>query len=434
MQKYIGAALVMLLVSSQGFSAGKQLKPSQQNKSSSAQQNWYDNLIFKDDSFSFEFARTAGYAYSGGADLGESISTGRAIKDGDTNSWYQQWLATANRLNTLAQQMESDGNTVSAREVNFRASNYYRTAGLYMVAENERPKSVSAYAASKTSFEHAIASMPNVKEIAIPYENTTLPGYFMRAADKNAPLVIVHSGFDGTAEELYFETGMAAHKRGYNVLLFEGPGQGSVLRTQSLPFRYDWEKVVTPVIDYAMTLPDIDKNKIALMGISMGGYLAARACAFDSRIKACIVNGGIYDQAESIYAALPPDMLALLKTNHDQFSADIYDEMRKHLTTRWFFNNAMWSFAASSPYDVLDKLRKYTLKDVITRIKCPVLVIDSEADMFYKGQPEQVYNALTSPKTLMKFTVQEAAQAHCQMGAIAISNEKVYDWLDKTLR
>ena len=70
-----------------------------------------------------------------------------------------------------------------------------------------------------------------------------------------------------------------ALERGYNCLTFEGPGQGGVIRKQNIPFRYDWEKVVTPVIDYALTRDrDIDPNKIALMGTSMGGYLAARGC------------------------------------------------------------------------------------------------------------------------------------------------------------
>jgi len=118
--------------------------------------------------------------------------------------------------------------------------------------------------------------------IEIPFEGMTLPGYLC-LVDKSGtkrPLLIVHSGFDGTAEELYFEIAHFAVKRGYNVLLFEGPGQGGMIRVQKMPFRPNWETVVTPVVDYAITRKEVDAKRIALMGISFGGYLAPRAVAF----------------------------------------------------------------------------------------------------------------------------------------------------------
>lgn len=235
-------------------------------------------------------------------------------------------------------------------------------------------------------------------------------------------------------EEIYFEAGLAAHKHGYNVLLFEGPGQGSVIRQQHLVFRPDWEHVVTPVVNYAMGLPNIDSQKIALLGISMGGYLAARACAFEPRIQACIVNGGVYDISENIYKNTPAKMLALLKTDPSKFNNEMAEEMKKDLTAQWFFNNSMWTFGVKSPAEVMEKIKLYSMKNSIDNIKCSMLVIDSEADIFYKGQPEKVYNSLKSTKTLIKFTREETAEAHCQMGAIAISNEMIFDWIDHTLR
>ena len=90
------------------------------------------------------------------------------------------------------------------------------------------------------------------------------------------PTLIAHGGFDSTLEELYASAVAPALERGYNCLTFEGPGQGGVIRKQNIPFRYDWEKVVKPVVDYALTrTEEVDPNGIALMGISMGGYLAA---------------------------------------------------------------------------------------------------------------------------------------------------------------
>jgi pimeloyl-ACP methyl ester carboxylesterase len=97
---------------------------------------------------------------------------------------------------------------------------------------------------------------PAFEPIQIPYEKTTLPGYFFKVDDysttedeneKQRPIVVVHGGFDSTLEELYFSAAAPALERGYNCLAFDGPGQGGVIRNQKTPFRFDWEKVVTPV-------------------------------------------------------------------------------------------------------------------------------------------------------------------------------------------
>jgi alpha-beta hydrolase superfamily lysophospholipase len=392
--------------------------------------NWYDGLVFRDPSFAFELIRVLGYAYSGGADIGESIGTARAIRDGDIHSWYQAWADIADRMYGLAETMRREGHLVSARGAYFRAANYYRAAGFYMDADGDRPKSVAASTKAVDAFAKGIASLPAVTPVRIPYGTTTLPGYFIRSAVRRAPLLIVNTGFDGTAEELYFEVGQAAQERGYNVLLFEGPGQGRVLRDQKLPFRHDWERVVSPAIDFARALPGVDRDRIALMGISMGGYLAPRACAFDRRIKACVANGGIL----SLSRALPRELADLLEEDPREFDRVLAGEMGKAVSTYWFFQHGMWAFGAKSPAGFALALRRYTLEDVAKQITVPTLVVESEADAFFKGQAQAVYDLLRAPKALLRFTAAEGAQAHCQMGAIAISNEKIFNWLDRILR
>lgn len=395
--------------------------------------NWYDSFIFKDPTFTFELIRTLGYAYEKGADIGESISTARNITDGDFASWYQAWTKTANRIEKVGQTAQASGNMVTAKEAFFRASNYYRTAGFYMVAPANQPKSIASYNQSTKMFLKAISFLPYVETVKIPYEKTTLPGYFIHADKANAPMVIVNTGFDGTAEELFFEVGLALHERGYNCLLVEGPGQGSVLRNQHLPFRPDWEKVVKPIVDYIETLPNINQDKIALMGISMGGYLAPRAAAFESRIKVLIANGGVYDLGAAVYHTLPKNMIDLIDKDPNTFNKMMYEDMQKNPTSRWFFENGMWSFQVHTPAEFMQKIKSYTLKEVVKQINIPTLVIDSEADSFMKGQAQALYQHLVGPKTFLLFTRQEAAQSHCQMGATAISNELIFDWLDKTL-
>jgi predicted alpha/beta-fold hydrolase len=407
--------------------------PAKEVKSEQRIVHWYEGLIFKDPSFLFEFIRTLGYTTSQAADIGECFATARSIKDGDIYSWKKEWLATAHRIYTLAAQFENRGNLLSAKEAYFRASNYFRTAGFYLNAEKDRDDSISIWQKSVDSFQKGMAFDRSISSVQIPYEKTTLPGYLIKSEIKNAPLLIIQTGFDGTKEELYFEAGKAAYERGYNVLLFEGPGQGEAIKKQNLAFRYDWEKVITPVVDYAMSLDFIDKKKVALLGISLGGYLAARAAAFEHRLAACILNGGIFDFSENLYNSMPPQVIELLQENPAQFNPIIEGEMARNVNVYWFFQNGMWTLQAATPADVMRTITQYTLKGVVQKIKCPTLVIDSEDDRFLKGQPQKVYDQLNSPKTLLKFSPETTAQAHCQMGANAISNESIYSWLDETL-
>jgi len=398
--------------------------------------NWYDGLFFNDSEYTFQAVRAMSYAFSGGADIGECISTIRKIKENDDTSWYKEWLKTADRIFKAAVRSEQNGHIESAKELYLRASNYYRSAGFFMHSKKDLPKAMVSWEKSRKSFLNAIHYMPGVKPISIPYENTTLPGYFVKGSSKlpKPPLLIVQTGFDGTGEELYFETAYSARKRGYNVLIFEGPGQGAVVRVQHLPFRYDWEKVITPVVNYALSRKDVDKEKIALLGISMGGYLVTRAMAFEHRVKVCVADGGIFDFSENIYRNIPPKLIKLLHTNKPMFNKYIYKAMKTDTTVRWFFTNGMFVFGVNSPADVMLTIKKYTVKGVVDKITTRMLIVDSSADAFMKGQARKLYNRLKSPKKYYLFTNKECAQAHCQVGALEIADEVILNHLDDVFK
>ncbi len=395
--------------------------------------------VFNDPQYSFQCLRTMGYSCTGGADISECLSTSYKIKEGDNESWYSEWNKTAKRLESTAEDFQSKGYNKSAKEAYFRASNYYRTAGFFLNSDPNDPRILETWGKSRTCFLEAIKYTDHpVEFINIPFEGTTLPAYLCLVDDsgKKRPLLIVHSGFDGTAEELYFEIAKLAVERGFNCLLFEGPGQGEVIRRQKILFRPNWETVVSPVLDYALQLPEVNSEKIGLVGISFGGYLAPRAVAFDHRFKVCVANGGIYDFYDNILKMNPPQTEKIL--NNEEASKEYDKVIMEHLgnnpTTDFFFTNGMYTFGAKWPSELIRMTKPYNMRNCADKIKCTMLLVDSEEDKSLPGQSKQLYDVLECAKEFMLFETEEGAAEHCQMGAVMISGEHILNWLEDNLK
>ena len=395
------------------------------------------HVHFNDAQFDFQTLRLLGSAAAGDAEAGEVLSTANRIAEADFESWTAEWLKTAQRVHEIAERSRERGHMVSAREAYFRASNYYRAAEFYLHGDPSDPRIIDFSRRARECFEQALGLIRlAVERVAIPYEGTALPGYFYLAdeAGAMAPTLIVHTGYDGTQEELR-PTAMAATARGMNCLTFEGPGQGAVIREQGLGFRSDWEAVVTPVVDYVLDLAAVDPERIALLGISFGGYLAPRAAAFEHRLAACIANGGVFDFMAN---RLPGGMSRQVAIDGVRSDPGGTNEMMRALMeastdTRWGIENGVFTFQASSPADYYLKALDYTLAGIAEKITCPTLVIDSEGDLWYQGQARQLFDALTCEKTFLNFTAEEGAEDHCQVGSPLLSAQRMFDWLEETL-
>ncbi|MFL6379362.1 MAG: alpha/beta hydrolase family protein, partial [Nitrososphaeraceae archaeon] len=318
--------------------------------------------------------------------------------------------------------------------------NYYRAAE-FLLLDPQDSRIQITWGNSKECFSKAAELFsPPIESIEIPYEQTTLPGHLYKVGYYDSysprPTLIAHGGFDSTLEELYTFAAAPALERGYNCLTFEGPGQGGVIRKQKIPFRYDWERVVAPVVDYALTrTKQIDPNKIALMGISMGGYLAARAAAFDHRISACILYNGVYDGYDAFASSFPKSLLSAIENgNSEVVNMVLGILMESDPNTRFNMKHGMWTAGVNTPFELIQQSKNYTIKDIVQNIKCPTLVLEAEKDDSFPGQPKKVYDALTCPKSYIRFTEQEGAEEHCQCGAPALSNQRIFDWLDQTFQ
>lgn len=395
------------------------------------------HVIFDDPQFDFQTLRLLGSAATGDAEVGEVLSTAARITQGDFGSWTAQWLETARRVHSVADQCRERGHLVSAREAYLRAANYYRAAEFYLHGDPADPRIRQLSREARCCFFTAVAlSQGDVTALVIPYEGTTLPGYFYPAARAAGPAatLIAHSGFDGTQEELR-ATALAANARDMHCVTFEGPGQGAVIREQGLPFRPDWEAVVTPVLDHVLTLPGVDPDRIALLGLSFGGYLAPRAAAFEHRLAACIANGGVFDFMAN---NLPPGMnrhaaAAWVREQPEAVDRLMRVMMHASTDTRWVMQNGMFTFGLTSPGAWFLAALDYTLEGVAQQIRCPTLVIDTEAEHAFRGQAKALYDALTCEKDFLLFTAEEGAEDHCQVASPLLSAQRMFDWLEETL-
>ena len=209
-------------------------------------------LLFPDDTqFWYETLRALGHTAYGGADFGEVVTTAARISAGLYDSWYEQWAATAERVEAEARAQLAAGHPVSARDGLLRAATYWRSAEFFTRDADPDPRGRAAYEASVGCFADAAALMsPAVTPVSIPFEGTALPGYlYAPPGGGPAATLIMHGGFDGWAEELHHCGALAAQERGYTVITFDGPGQPGPHYRDGLVFRPDWESVVSTVID-----------------------------------------------------------------------------------------------------------------------------------------------------------------------------------------
>jgi dienelactone hydrolase len=399
-------------------------------------------LFPEDAQFWYETQRAFGAAEYGGSLFGEVLAVASDIKPGDYDSWYDAWNTAADRIAKEAADQLARSHRISARDSFLRATSYYQSSEFFLHGNPGDPRIARAYRLSTDCYKQAAKLYdPLIEPVEIPYEHTSLPGYFHHAdkIDQLRPTLIMHTGFDGSAEEMHVSGARAAVERGYNVLAFDGPGQYGPLHRDGLVFRPDWEKVVTPVVDFALKQPGVDPKRIALLGISLGGYLAPRATAFEHRLAALIANDGLYDFGAPFRKAIPPDQWekfanALKSEQAPRIDQMLEEQMKASPTARWSFTHGMWATGAKSPRAFIAKALDYNLRDgVAEAINCPTLVCDAESDLFFKGQPQALYDHLTCRKTMVRFTAAEGAGAHCEVGASRLAFARMFDWLDETL-
>src|SRR5215217_4227638 len=308
------------------------------------------------------------------------------FEEGDRDGWYRQWTATAERVAGYADESARAGHAISASDDYLRASSYYRAAYVVLFGSPVDPRLVEAFDKETDAFQKAAALMTlPVEPVEIPFEGTTLPGYFCRVDDsgRSRSTLVCTNGYDSTIYEMYLDFGTAL-RRGYNLLLFDGPGQGRPLIEQGLVMRPDWENVVRPVVDYALTRPEVDPKRIALMVWSFGGYLAPRAASGEHRLAACLADPGLWDLLEAAkarFSALPKDVLERRPNVDTEVLEPFVEHIQATPALRWaIIQRAFWVHGINSVSEYLKLTEDYSLKEAVSQIRCPTLLTWAESD------------------------------------------------------
>ncbi len=382
-------------------------------------------MHFKDAAYDGQLVRSLSATIAHAADLGEVMETARRIGEPTAMSWHDAWLETATRAKASAERAVGRGDRVGARNAYLRASEYFRQTSYFVRSDLDDAQLRSAYDAHVNSFRAAIALMDHPAEaVRIPYETTTLNAYLFSpdSSGVERPTIIFPCGYDSTAEAGWVNV-PAALDRGYNVLVFEGPGQGESLIVQRLFFRPDFEKVMTPVIDWLLTRDEVDPTSLVLIGRSFAGYLAPRAAAFEHRIAALVCDPAQPAMTARIPQGVVGKVAPVVVRAQMRFSADRSE----------FFGARMAAHGITSISKYFAELRRFTMIDDAPSISCPTLIIEAEND-FAGGSGQSLRDALTCPSELIALTAAQGADGHCAGLGQEVWAETVYGWLEATLR
>ncbi len=323
---------------------------------------------------------------------------------GDEESWHAEWMRVADRNATRGAAEAEVGHIVTARNCWLRASEYYRQAEFWLSPDDERR--LATFEKMEACTQRVLRYLnPPGEVVEVPYEDgVTLRSYFVPSPDRSGkkPVLIGMGGLDSIKDELWFMQATGALKRGISVLLIDGPGQGGALRRDKVHARHDYEVPIGRCIDYLATRSDVDMDRIAVCGSSLGGYYAARAASFESRLAACISHGAIWVDEEPY--PFPPGLEMHLK----------------------------WVFNAPSMDAMQDEFAKLRLTGVLDHMRCPYLILHGGHDVLGVSAAGKVYEYAKAhgvDVTLRLTSADETGADHCQHDHPTLGMEIMMDWL-----
>jgi pimeloyl-ACP methyl ester carboxylesterase len=330
--------------------------------------------------------------------------------------WFTAWLRLGDRLEGLAEQDLERGCLLSAARKLYRSGLYLLMGERFL--PHTDPRHMPTYRRGTGNFRRALQMRKDpVEFVDIPYRGGVLPSIFVRSGiAERGPCVIHYGGYDSLKEWVYPVMWDAFRQRGLSLLIVDQPGVGGALRLHNLAAVPEVEHSVSAVIDYLESRPDVDPGRIALEAISLGGYYAPRAAAFEKRLAGCVAWGGIWDLMENLQSLI--------------------DDPRKPRSIPNFFEFGKWVFGVDTEAEYFDVARRMTLDGIIGKVECPLLVLHGVNDRQVVARvAERTYEgAINSRRRELKvFTPQTGAVEHCNADNLMLVVDYMADWCREVL-
>ena len=361
--------------------------------------------------FSFQLTWLFSEAAQGAADTNELLRACRNIRSGNREDWCVEFEKLGAKLYAIGDEADQSGHTATASDHFLRAFTYYRSAE--RVLHGGDPRKLLLFKKAMGCWHKGIdLSVHPHEPITVPFEGHDLAGWLFhprhRITRNPPPCVLFLSGADALPEENFFRGVQYVTARGAACFVFNGPGQGSTLRLLGIPTRPDYEKPVSAAVDVLMQRTDLDRDRMGLLGVSMAGYYAPRAVCFEHRLKACVAWGALYDVLNDLYLYYPP--------------------LRPQLR---------WISGCKSDEEAREKYAAFTLKGLLHRVRCPVLITHGAWDRMVPlaSATRTLDELIVSDKTLRVYDDTEGGAEHCSMDNWSQVIPYQVDWLlDRLMR
>jgi hypothetical protein len=399
--------------------------------------------FFHEPGLNFQMLFAIGAAGYGASEVGEVLATFDRIHGrGDKlHVVFEEFLRLGRRTRARADRERKAGRRQSARNSYLRAAMYLDQALFFTLASAQptRRHEGRMYREMEAAWASAAALFePAFEPVKIPYGGGSLPGWFLSPGGAGKrPTAILNTGSDAQNIDMYVYGGAAALERGWNALIFEGPGQGANLFLHDVAFVPDWETVITPVVDFLRARPEVDERRISLIGQSFGGYLTARAAAYEHRLAGLVPDPGVVDAFVSWQEGLGPLLPLLNSGQREEFNREWSGYVRQTGEFKRFgIEKRIEIYGQGGGYEQLKLAQRFKLSPAeARRISAPMAILSPQLEQFFPGQAQTMHRLTksTTKSEVIEFTVAEGAEYHCEPMAPQLRNERVFDWLETNL-